>query len=110
MSDRPTAVDLLPCPYCGWHLIELTHALGEYWCRCHKCSASTRACASVHDAVAAWNRRAHSPAVRELVEAARNMCGAAFGSHADKLIAASVVTESIAAAEKANASGEGREV
>ena len=71
MSYKPT--DLLPCPHCGWHLIELTHALGEYWCRCHKCNASTMACASVHDAVAAWNRRAHSPAVRELVEAARNM-------------------------------------
>jgi hypothetical protein len=48
-------------------------AMGEYWCRCQKCSASTRAESTEHEAVKAWNRRAQSPAVRELVEAAKHV-------------------------------------
>lgn len=60
MTHKPTAVSLLPCPFCGEspkaHQNDLAHNLWRY--RCENCDAGPHGAIGTDAAAEAWNRRA----------------------------------------------------
>lgn len=55
MSEEKT--NLLPCPFCGFRIVELTTAVGESWVHCRMCNGSSGMKSAPLAAVNAWNRR-----------------------------------------------------
>ncbi len=76
--------DLLPCPFCGQPATAYRAKPTEYrdWVvECNSCRMATHPCVSKREAAEKWNRRATSPAVREIVDT----LAAAIESRADAM-------------------------
>jgi hypothetical protein len=50
--------DLLPCPFCGWHIVELCSDGDSQWmCMCDNCMAMASPNDTKEEAVASWQAR-----------------------------------------------------